>query len=138
MPAKLRIFFNASVILAGLASPTGGSGKLLRWVRGNKIEGFVSEIILDEVMRHRAKLSISVSSVRTLMNIYVVVPAPKESIVRGFETVVIDVGDAHVLASAKEHHVDFLVTLDKKHLLVLRKEIHAFSIVSPKELIDRL
>lgn len=138
MSATSRIFFNASVILAGLGSPTGGSGKLLNWVRKGSIQGVTSEIILDEVMRNRVKLGISVSSVRTLMKLCAVVPAPKASVVRRFEAVVIDVGDAHVLASAKEQKADFLVTLDQKHLLILQKKIHTFAIVSPKELIDRL
>jgi len=138
MPSKPRVLFNASVILAGLASPAGGSGKLLHWVQMGTIRGIISEIILDEVMRNRDKLDISVSSVRTFMNIVIVVSAPKAAVVRGFESVVVDVGDTHVLASAKEHHADFLVTLDKKHLLVLQKKIHTFAIVSPKELINRL
>lgn len=138
MSSKPRVLFNASVILAGLASPSGGSGKLLHWVRKGSIQGVTSEIILDEVMHHRAKLGIAASSVHALTKICLVVSAPKAGIVRRFESVVIDVGDAHVLASAKEHHVDFLVTLGKKHLLVLQKKIHTFAIVSPKEFIDRI
>lgn len=138
MPAKSRILFNASVILAGLASPSGGSGKLLSWVRQGNVQGVISEIILDEVLRHRTKLGISVSSVRALVKLFSVVHPPNARVVRGFESVVIDVGDAHVLASAKEHHVDFLVTLDQKHLLVIQKKIRSFITVSPKELIERL
>ena len=34
--------------------------------------------------------------------------------------IVIDDGDAHVLASCEKEKVDFLVTLDKKHLLILK------------------
>lgn len=138
MRVKPRILFNASVILSGIASPSGGSGKLLGWIRKGTIQGFVSEIILDEVLRHRAKLGISANSVYTLIKLFTVVPAPSIHSVRGFEAMVVDVGDTHVLASAKEHRVAYLVTLDKKHLLVLRKKIHAFTIVSPKELIDRI
>ncbi len=138
MRAKPRILFNASVVLSGFASPSGGSGKLLGWIRKGNVQGFVSEIILDEIMRHRAKLSIPATSIRTLTKLFTVVPAPPVSIVRGFEAVVVDVGDAHVLASAKEYRADFLVTLDKKHLLALRGKIRMFRIVSPKELIERI
>ena len=33
------VFFNASVILTGLKSPKGGSGKILSWVNKGKIKG---------------------------------------------------------------------------------------------------
>jgi predicted nucleic acid-binding protein len=133
-----RVFFNASVILAGLASHTGGSGKVLSWVRDGKIQGIISEIIVDEVMRHHSKLGIPASRVREAIDTFSTTRAPSDKTVRGFETIVIDVGDAHVLASSRENHVEFLVTLDQKHLLVLQKHIREFSIVSPKELIEHL
>ncbi|MBI5123209.1 hypothetical protein HZA75_05110, partial [Candidatus Roizmanbacteria bacterium] len=37
------VFFNASVIIAGFISPTGGSAKLLQWTKENKITGVISE-----------------------------------------------------------------------------------------------
>lgn len=138
MRAKPRILFNASVILSGLASPSGGSGKLLKWTQTGKVQGFVSEIILDEVKRHRRKLGISKSAVSVVMRGFTVVLPPSVTNVREFEDIVIDVGDAHVLASAKEQNVEYLVTLDKKHLLALQKKLKVFKIVSPKELISRL
>jgi len=138
MRANPIILFNASVVLSGLASPSGGSGKLLGWVQKRNVKGLVSEVILNEVMSHRAKLSISVSAVDALIKQFTVTPPPGLDTVRGFEPIVVDVGDAHVLASAKEQHVKYLVTLDKKHLFVLQKKIRTFLIVSPKELILKL
>jgi len=43
------VLFNASVVLAGLKSPQGGSGELLLWSKQKKIQGLISEAILDEV-----------------------------------------------------------------------------------------
>jgi len=62
----------------------------------------------------------------------------KKEKVEVFEQTVIDSSDAHVLASAKENKVEFLVTLDKKHLLILKDKIKQFRIVSPGQLIEIL
>jgi predicted nucleic acid-binding protein len=42
------------------------------------------------------------------------------------------------LASAKESRADFLVSLDKKHLLALNKKFKKPQIVSSKDLIEKL
>lgn len=131
------VLFNASVILAGIRSPMGGSGKLLLWSVSGKIIGVASEIIVDEAMRNGPKIGVASQSVleqidKANITVY---PAPKASIVGRFEKLVVDGGDAHVLASAQEQRVNFLVTLDKKHLLILQKDIRQFAIISPGELI---
>lgn len=134
------VFFNASVILAGLYSPSGGSAKLLKLSKQKLIKGVISEIVFDETVKHASKIRLKKEEVKKLVltifsNIY---PAPKEKTVNRYKKVVIDYGDAHLLASAKEIKADFLVTLDKKHLLVLQKKIKKIRIVSPKQLIEKL
>lgn len=130
--------FNASVVLAGLKSPAGGSGKLLLWIRQAKIKGVISEIILDEVIRNAKRIGFTQEDIsRSTKEIFTQIsPAPKEKTVEQFKERVLDLGDAHVLASAKEEGVSFLVTLDKKHLLVLKSKIKIFKIVSPAQLIE--
>ncbi len=131
--SKPKVFFNASVILAGLKSPTGGSGKLLHWCRNQKINGVISEIVADEVARHADKIGFKSTHIRlaikTIFN--QITEAPKEKNVAKFSKIVIDPGDAHILASCYEIKPDFLVTLDKKHLLILQKKIKWMKIVSP-------
>lgn len=124
------VLFNASVVIAGLISPSGGSGKLIQWARERKIIGVVSEIILNEISKH--------VKIKDLEKTFLVVASPSEKLVNDYNAIVIDKGDAHVLASACELEVDYLVTLDKKHLLSLKKKIKNFKIVSPKELIETL
>lgn len=132
------VLFNASVILAGLKSPSGGSAKLLRWNKERKINGLASEIIVDEALRNASRIKFSEEEVYSAINktFRSICPPPQASLVSKFKAIVIDYGDAHVLASAKEENVDFLVTLDKKHLLVLKNKIKIFKIVSPGELIE--
>lgn len=134
------VFFNASVILAGSASPSGGSAKLLKWSRQRKIKGVISEIVLDEAIRHAAKIKLTKSEVRRriLATFAFISPAPKQATVERCQSLVIDAGDAHILASCRELKADFLVTLDKKHLLILQPEIKTFRIVSPKQLIQTI
>lgn len=134
------VLFNASVILAGIKSPAGGSGKLFSWSKDKKINGLISEIILDEAMRNGPRIGVEPMFVaRKIKNCGIGIhAAPDSSVVDKFKKIVIDLGDAHVLASAEEQKADFLVTLDKKHLLILQKSVKQFKIVSPGELIATL
>ena len=131
------VLFNASVILAGLKTHTGGSGKLLSWVRGQKINGVISDIILDEALRNASNIKMASEEVaQKIKRIFKkIAKEPGQEVVEQFSKKVIEVGDAHVLASAKEEGTQFLVTLDKKHLLVLRSKITDFKIVTPGQLI---
>lgn len=133
-----RIFFNASVVLSGLRSPAGGSAKLLRLVKHNRIKGTVSETVVDEVIRNAYKISKSKPDVQASITetFPYISPAPNASLVAACDSLVTDAGDAHILASCKETKADFLVTLDQKHLLALQKKIRWVKIVSPKELLE--
>lgn len=137
---KPKVFFNASVILAGLNSLTGGSGKLLSWCRNQKINGVISEIVMDEAVRHAEKIKVKPTYIRlTIKSIFnQILEAPAEKNVARYGKIVIDPGDAHILASCYEAKPNFLVTLDKKHLLILAKKVKWIKIVSPGELITSL
>jgi len=134
------VIFNASVVLAGLRAPSGGSGKVLSWAKGGKIKGIISEIVLDEVFRHVAKIGQEEKrALKYLGSIFKkIFPPPQKENVEVYENIVKDLGDAHILASAKEAKANFLVTLDKKHLLVLKNKVKDFEIVTPGQLIEKL
>ena len=132
---KPRVFFNASVILAGLKSPRGGSGKLLAWAKEGKIRAVISEIIVDEVGRHLEKLAIERKKFLKTLICFEVLSAPLKLISEYLE-IVKDVGDAHLLTSAREANCDYLVSLDKKHVLSLKDKIKEFAIISPGEFIE--
>lgn len=128
--SKPVVFFDASVIIAGLLNPHGGSGKIIRWVKEKKIIGLISIIIVEEVKKHIVKTDIE--------SYFIVANSPSKRNVRKYNNIVIDQGDSHVLASALELGVDYLVSLDRKHILVLKNKIKKFLIISPKELIERV
>ena len=132
----MNVLFNASVVLAGLRSETGASGVLLKLVREGKIRGIISELIFDEVLRHSLKISIAEKKVESkVLKIFTnnVSKSPQEGVVEKYYPFVSDRGDAHVLAAYEQEDCDVLVTLDKKHLLVLQGKIKGVKIVSPGE-----
>lgn len=135
----VKAFFNASVILAALNSPRGGSAKLIKYCRQQKIHGEISEIVLDEIRRNLFKFKITTGEVkRTVLNFQKILPPPEEKLVKKYQRVVIDPGDGHILASAEEAKVKYLVSLDKHHILTLAKKITKFKIVNPKQLLQIL
>lgn len=137
---KPKVLFNASVVLSGLNSPHGGSGKLLYFVKEGSVDGKISEIIFDEILRHSNKIGLSIGAIaKTTLQIFKeILPAPNESGVERCKELVLDDGDAHILASCKEQGINRLVTLDKKHLLILKGKISKLSIFTPGELIQML
>jgi putative PIN family toxin of toxin-antitoxin system len=132
-----KVLFNASVVLAGIHSPKGGSAKVLKFIAQNKIEGIISEIIFDEILRHSAKLGIEKDKLaKVVVGLFKnFLPAPDLKLVDKYKKEVMDEGDCHVLASTEDAKADYLVTLDKKHLLVLKGKLKNVEIVTPGELI---
>jgi len=137
---KLKVLFNASVVLSGLKSPKGGSGKLFSLMQSGQIEGKISEIIFDEILRHCEKLELPTKDVvsKCLALFGKFLSAPNEKVVGEYKKIVTDEGDAHILASCHEEKLKYLVTLDKKHLLVLKGKIKGLKIFTPGELIELL
>lgn len=115
--------------MAGIFSSSGGSAKVSNFVKEGKIVGVISEVILDEVFRHTKKFD---------SETWQIIPAPGEKIVKKYDKIVVDQGDSHVLASAEESKASLLVTLDKKHLLILKGKIKGLKILTPGELIKLL
>lgn len=133
---KIRVFFNASVILAGLRSPKGASGILLSWVKQQKITGVISEIVWSEVLRNTHNVGLSQENTKQWMEKHFLInTAPEQKKFIPYEKIVIDTGDIHLFVSTEDIKCDYLVSLDKKHVLVLQKQITLFRIVSPGELI---
>ena len=130
------VFFNASVIIAGLRSPKGGSAKLLDFASQKKITAIVSNIIVNEALKHQVKTRLNESQIVDFMEKrFHVVSEPSPELIDRYNSIVFDKGDIHVIASAMETTAHFLVTLDKKHLLAIKNKIKDFQIVTPGELI---
>lgn len=136
----MKVFFNASVIIAAMLSSTGGSSLLFEYIKISKIMGVTSQIVIDEILgedkfkklkrsRNTIEQFIAGSGllVRERITNFDIVPYQE----------MVDIEDAHLIAGANLTKCEYLVTLDKKHLLNegIREQFLPLKIVSPKELI---
>lgn len=135
MPS-LTIFLDASVILSGLASPAGGSGKLFVAANRNKLRLLSTPRVIEEVVRHLDKLHIAPEHIHKLLSDKIVrlVADPSEETINKFRRIIKDPGDAHVLAGAVTSGAGVLLSLDKRHILApsVGKALRPMSIVSPR------
>lgn len=136
MPS-LTVFLDASVILSGLASPTGGSGYLLKAAGAHKFTLCTTPQVIDEVSRHLDKLKLTSRQLQSILDKRLIhlVPNPNPALITRCTRLTPDPDDAHVLAGAITTHTDYLVSLDKKHLLtpVVNKYLSPRQALSPKD-----
>ena len=137
----MRIFIDASVIIAALLSPSGGSSYSVLLLGKHHHIGIISQTILEEVQSKSEKISISRQNIDAFVvqNNFRVCEYISDSEIQPF-TACVDASDAHVIAGAKKTKSTYLLTLDKKHLLRLdvQKCVAPLLVVSPKELIEIL
>src|SRR3990167_5602150 len=131
----IKVFLDASVIIAGLYSQSGGSALILKLAKSGEISGITSQAVLKEVQRNIAR---KMSQKKTLYvdfinnsQVTVIDRLDDKCVARWYS--VIEPKDAHVLASATKANVDYLVTLDRRHFMLasVQKAV-PFRIVTPK------
>lgn len=139
----MKVFFDASIIIAALLSPTGGSSQLFRFIAVGLIKGITSQTVIEEVLevdkpqkikksKEEIEQFIAASGLLVRKNITLQEIAPYENMV--------DREDAHLVAGANLTKCTYLVTLDKKHLLRLdiQEKFLPLLIVSPKDLLEEM
>lgn len=139
----MRVFFDASVVIAALLSPTGGSNKLFKLISLGLIKGITSQNVIDEVLeeKHFHKIKRSKEEVKNFI-------ANSNLIVRQQVTFrevepyqnLIAQEDGHLITGAVLTKSRYLVTLDKKHLLTseIKEKFLPLRIVSPKDLLEEM
>jgi len=139
----MRVFFDASVIIAAFLSPRGGSALLFQFIRTGEIIGISSQTAINEVVEEDkpAKLKRPKAEIEQFV-------ASSGLVVREAITLTeiepykdfIDPEDAHLIAGATLTNCSHLVSLDKKHVLRadVRERFHPLKIVNPKELLEEL
>ena len=139
----MRVFFDASVIIAALLSPTGGSALILKFIKISFIIGITSQTVIEEVLeeKHFLKIKRSKGEIENFIT-------QSRLIIRKTIAVdeitpyqnLIDPEDAHLIAGANLTKCEYLVTLDKKHLLRsdIQENFLPLRIVSPKELLEEI
>lgn len=135
----VKVYFDASVIVSALISSTGGSAKLLEMVKEKIITGITSQTVIDEVLEHTEKIKLSSQIIQGYITNSRLLVRKKitQNDIDPYKDIV-DAQDAHVLAGAHLTQCKYLVTLDKKHLLILKGKIKRIKIVNPKKLLAEL
>ena len=139
----MRVFFDASVIIAALLSPSGGSSQLLKYIKLSKIMGITSQTVIEEILEEDKFIRIKKSQREIEQLVADSRLIVRKSITKGeiapYQGLA-DIEDAHLIAGAKLTRCRYLVTLDKKHLLRpdIQKKFLPLKIVSPGQLLEEL
>ncbi len=131
---KIKVFFDSSVIIAGLASTKGASCMLLSLAEMEVIEPYICEQVVTEVIKNvEKKLPSCVPQFFTLFKKlpFIMVDATEDNIT--FSLQLINKKDAVILAAAITAGVDALITLDKHFLKGDLKEKLKLSLCTPGE-----
>lgn len=138
------LFFDASVLVAGSHSSTGGSALLLDACRHGGFTAQTTFAILVETLR---TLQVGFPQ-ETLSRFYEyltairwdLLPVPTAEVMARYEGHLEDPDDVHVLAAPAEARSQFLITLDSHHILVARHRVReagiALTILRPGEFIQ--
>lgn len=138
----IKVFFDASIIIAALLSPKGGSAKLYQYSQEKKILAISSKTVINEVLANLHKLKkISRKDVEDFIlqkGIIIRKKITKNEVIPFLG--IIEEKDAHVLAGAILTKCDYLATLDKKHFLKeeVKRKVENIRLITPKELILKI
>lgn len=134
--ARPKLFLDTSVLLAGLASTTGASAEILRLA-----EVKIVEIVLCETIIVEAQRNISRKIPELLPLFYVALDELKPKIKKD-ETKLNKIlrphfpkdSDQIIIQTAQKTKPDFVLTLDKKHLLKpIISKLTGLNITTPAE-----
>ena len=133
-----KVFLDSSVIIAGLASVTGGSHEILALAELKLIIPFISEDVVSEVLRNvQKKLPNSLPHFYTLFKSlpFKIIDATEKDL--EYAKTLINEKDAPILAAAIAGQVDWLLSLDKHFLTADLQGKVSFTMGSPKDLLYR-
>jgi len=132
----MKVFLDASVIIAAFLSKTGGSAKILHLGKTGRVRLVTSETVIKEVRDNLKKVGRTQKQLIEFINDFPLVIRQQITTadIKPYQKK-IDEKDAHVVAGAKLTSCQHLITLDKKHLLKseIKDKFVPLQIVSPKE-----
>ncbi len=143
MNQETRLFFDASVLIAAAHSPKGGSARLIQICQLDLLTAVTSICVINESERnlreHFPAGSLQRFDALLHEGDWIVLDVPSARLLAECAILVDDNDDAHVLASALASQADYLLTLDRKHLLTarLRSSGLPFRICTPGEFIQQ-
>ena len=123
--SETRLFFDASVLVAGSHSTIGGSALLLEACKARGFRAQLTSAILLESLRTLREFPLLSQQrfQRSLAEVsWELLPVPPHEVLDVYIRYV-DPKDAHVLAAAVEGGAEFLLTLDRRHILAAAESV---------------
>jgi predicted nucleic acid-binding protein len=114
----MRVFVDSDVVISSLLSSSGAASFLLGL---KEVIPVISSVSLLELRSVVSRLGINPSKLETLVSKRFEVVTLKSSIQeikKECEPYVIDIGDAHIVAGAKESGVQYLISYNIRHFKV--------------------
>ncbi len=137
----IRVFIDASVLFAAAKSATGASREIIRLAIRGEMRLVVSQFVLKEARRNlQAKAPEVVGDFDHLLDaasLEIVRPSKKEVQAAMAYTAT---KDAPIVAAAKKAQVDYLVSLDRRHLVGVPElpQRSGLKIILPEELLKEV
>ncbi len=140
MAVKVRVFLDTSVLFAAVLSETGGARFILELGESDVVQLWVGPRVLQEadgVLARKAPKSKAIFAALLDRAKVSVGPHPDEAALAQANAIVDYPPDAHILAEALAAEVDYLVSLDRKHLVGKPKESELpFPLGTPGDFLD--
>ncbi|MDO8498288.1 MAG: PIN domain-containing protein [bacterium] len=136
----LKVYLDASVIIAALLSSSGGSAKVIQIAKLAHLALITSQNVVEEVEEHSLKIKRDKKIIQKFIA-HSGILVRERILLSAIESVEgIDLEDRHLIAGAKLTECNLLVTLDKKHLLKgeVKDSFKPLKIVTPGELLENL
>ncbi len=136
-----RAFVDASVLFAAAKSETGASREIIRLAIQGEVRLVASQFVLEEVRRNlKAKAPEAVAALDDFLNAvsFELVRPTKFEVEAAMKYVAAK--DAPIIAAAKRAQVDFLVSLDRRHIVGVPEveKRSGLNIVLPAELLEEI
>jgi len=125
---QTTLFFDASALVAGSHSREGGSALLLEACQRGGFAAQSSFLVILEAL-HAVRENLPRQSLNRLRDYLAgidwrILPVPREEDLQKYSSFV-QAKDVHVLAAAVEGGSEFLLTLDRRHLLAAAEAVEA-------------
>ena len=117
---KLNLFLDSSALFAGVVSSTGASRVLLLLGESEVIQITISEQVITETERAVARKAPQAMTYlrkalrKTKLRI---MPSPSRQQVEAHQDLIIDPTDVPIVLATMNAHVDYLVTLNRRHFI---------------------
>jgi predicted nucleic acid-binding protein len=137
----IRAFIDASVLFAASLSPTGASREIIRQAVRGQVTLVASELVYEEVDKNLSdKAPEALPAFRQFLDTvpFETVRPTKRQVLQAAQYSALK--DAPIVAAAKRARVDYLVSLDRRHLVGVPEvaQRSGLKIVLPSELLGEV